>query len=725
MRHGWLLTMGLVSCGVMAQTSPYAKWEQARQAECDRAATGNAIEDMSRCATRKIERALANGLLQKAEVDSCLDQGRQRRGRGSAELGAWSVCGLQDKVRRALQPTTPAQADEPSLSQAQFTGARVLRLDIKPAVSSGPGLASRPWRRADIVSPLYAGRYLLMPNRGLDNLRYYAQAPQELERLCPDLRGVPDFVEALPYALSNVNETLGRTRSGDVSPSETAQIILLFGQIITTAGVDCDKVPDERRNACEAGRDPKNTVLPSLDAIHDMQALVGAHGCASTQVRRFTSNLAGYFRNLRLDGGATSGLPPPDTPAGAAYLQIFDQCARQAGGGSADRWCGCHVRQLHERLGSAPDALGKLDALTRDPFVDFSFGLRGDGIIEPPSHFDTGGRIAYPRLTPSGACAEHASTIAYWRADTVPRTTACLEQRSASVPDRCTYRAAWGSFSVDATPRCPELIDSRVWGSAEVRCTAGSAAAAQSPSQVDASGMRRFRHCPGHGYPCVTVLEIDREVPSGFLPPPPAFKSGELPVDLRIPRQKSPGSLIGLTIGVDETTLTMELIPMGNTRPEPELRAFRVDVYHLIAEDKALVLDCRYRDDKRRLYWYRSLPERVARRNFTLNVDYHPLLRIGPPRDWCPAAPGSFVELPAPPPAPAEPSRPTPAGRADPNRQAEKDRRHCDFLARAVEKARDADATRPNKATAKRLNQYEQKYAEDCPGGAPPGTAIR
>lgn len=706
-----LITCALAAAAASA-ASPFVEWDQARAAECARSATGNTVSDMGACAAHKIDKALADGLLDKAEADRCLEQGRQRGGRGSAELSAWSTCGLRDRVRQALQPAGQPRASAPQVAQGQFTRGRIERLAIQPRSNTGAPLATVPWKRADIVAPLYAGRYPLLPNRGMDNLRYYAQLPQDLARLCPELAQVPDFVDALPYAWENVKETLGRSRTGDVSGTEAAQLILMFGQMIGSMGTDCDKVPDHQRDACIASQDPKQAVLPSLDAAADANALVRAHGCASPQVRRFTGNLTGYLRNLRLDSGATTGLPAPDTPAGAAYLRLFDQCSRQAGGGSADRWCGCHVRQLHEQIGAGAGAVARLDELSADPFVDFSFGLREDGTIAPPSHFRTGVRHAYPRLDARGDCSAHASSIAFWRQDTLPRTTACLVKRSGGGPERCTYDTAWGSFSVDAAPRCPALIDSRVWGGLEVQCAAHGGAAALAPSTVLGDGIRRFRHCPEAGMPCWTILAVERAVPAGYLPPASVLRPDELPVEVRIPEQKASGSLIGITIAADESALQMVASETLRGRPEPERRAFRVDIHRVIGEDKAMVLACRYRDERERRYWYGSIPDRVARRDFGLDVDHHPLLAIGPPRTWCPAAAESVAAAAMPP--SIEATRPTREERARAADSQRREERRCASLLRALETAREDAGRRPSTAAERRLAYAERKHAEAC-----------
>lgn len=716
MRRLLLLFSALLgSSAADAQLSPFVQWEQAVEAQCARTQTGDAVADMSSCAARKIEKALADGLVPQSDVDRCLTAARQRRGRGSPELAAWSTCGLKDAVSRALRPASTATAPaEPALQKAQFIRARVERLDLRATATGGSPLAPQSWRRADIVPPLYAGRFTLLPNKGLDNLRYYSQLPQDLARLCPELQGVPDFVDALPYAFANFNETLSRTRTGDVSTTETAQLILMFGQVLTTAGQDCDKVPDYRRDACEAGRDPKNSVLPSVDAQQDAQLLVRAHGCRSPQVQRFTGNLASYFRSLRLDGGGAGGLPAPDTPAGAAYLKIFEQCARQAGGGAADAWCGCHVRDLHERHGGAADP-AMLSALAADPFVDFSFGLRPDGSIEPPAHIVRHGvRLQYPRLGPRSACAQHVGAIERWRESTPPRTTACLEQKDGPGPQRCTYRTTWGVFQVEASPQCPALIDSRVWGAEELQCRAGSPSAALSPSQVDASGMRRHRNCPGSGMPCTTVWTLERDVPPGFVPPMPALKPDELPLVLSIPQQQAAGSLIGLTVGLDESSVQSALGDLQRQRPEPERRAFFVDIYRVITEDKALVLACRYRGETQRLYWYGSVPRRVAARDFSLQVGYHPLLSVASPRTWCPASAEPLVAVAAAPPVPTEPPRPTPTERAEAKQDAARDARLCAAMARNLEKAREAARQRPSSAAERRVSYSEEKYRERC-----------
>jgi len=134
----------LVSSTASAQPSPFVQWTQAIEEECARSQTGNTIADMSSCASRKIERALADGLIQQADVDRCLAAGRQGRGRGSPELSAWSTCGLQDTVRRVLRPAPTAAAPAAPLpQQAQFIHGRVERLDLRPPATGGPALTGQ------------------------------------------------------------------------------------------------------------------------------------------------------------------------------------------------------------------------------------------------------------------------------------------------------------------------------------------------------------------------------------------------------------------------------------------------------------------------------------------------------------------------------------------------------------------------------------------------------
>jgi hypothetical protein len=694
-----------------AQLSPYVTWERAVRAECDKHASGRQIDDMSACAQRMIDQALKDGFLTEQDVERCMARSREGpRGRGSPALAAWSACGLRNSVARALAPPPAPAPAAPAHVDSQFSEGKVEAVRVRALGTQGPALATRPWQRADIVPPLYAGRFTLLPNRGLDNMRYYSQTVHELKRLCPEVGNVPDFTEALPYAIENFNDTLKRAGRGDVSPTETAQIILAVGHMLTSGADNCDTVPDHEYDACLARKDPKSSVLPSLDAVADVRHLVQAHGCASPQLRRYAGNLAGYFRKLRLDGGSSAGLPAPDTPVGAAYLRVFDQCARQAGGGSADRWCGCQVRRLHDRHGDSPTNLEPLEALARDPWVDFRFRQLDNRTILPESHFESRAGLSYPRLPSIGPCAEESSAIRFWRQDTAPRTTACLVSESPATPSRCTYETAWGRFSVTAAPRCPLVIDSRIWGGEELQCKPGMPAAAVAPSQIGADGVRRHRRC-GTGMPCVTVLTYERAVAPGFMPSPVTFSPAELPAEIHLPEQKAAGSLFSITVGATESSLQGYVSDLTRGRPEAERRAFFMDVYRLVTEDKSLLLECRYRGDGARFFWYRSVPERVVRRDLSLDVAYHPLLQLGAAQAWCPPSAGPALVLSAPA-EPVPPRRPTQQERRDEARQQKKDDQRCAYLTRQVENAQEAAARRPNAATERRLGAMQQKLEE-------------
>lgn len=105
--HGFMLTIALPAAAGPA----YAAWERATRAEC--LSPGRAGSDaLSRCSTAMMERAVAEGHLTQAQVDSCRAQEEVRQRGRATEFAAWTRCGLRDTVQASIdspRPQTHAQ----------------------------------------------------------------------------------------------------------------------------------------------------------------------------------------------------------------------------------------------------------------------------------------------------------------------------------------------------------------------------------------------------------------------------------------------------------------------------------------------------------------------------------------------------------------------------------------------------------------------------------------
>ena len=89
----------------------YAAWERAIRAECLSSGRGGA-DELSRCATTMMERAVAQGHLTQAQVDACRAQEQVRQQGRATEFAAWARCGLRDAVQASIdspKPQTNAQ----------------------------------------------------------------------------------------------------------------------------------------------------------------------------------------------------------------------------------------------------------------------------------------------------------------------------------------------------------------------------------------------------------------------------------------------------------------------------------------------------------------------------------------------------------------------------------------------------------------------------------------
>lgn len=704
--------------GTAHAADDFQSWKDAIRSSCP--TTGDAVADLSACAQRYLDRAIADGRLTQADIDTCVARGRpERRARAGPALSAWSgACGLERRVRATFSREPVAATKPVAAPRGELREARIESITL-PAAKPGAVLSTRNLRRPDIVSAVFEGRFALVPNRGLDNLRYFAQTIGEFGQRCPGSDRSIAMLDALPYLADNLGDTVARLRTGDVSETEFVQLLAGAVQVFEHDDpCSFDHVHPNDYDQCVAARKEAPAVLPSVDALNDVDVLLSRHGCQAPETQRYLDNLAAYLRQARLSATSVTGLPPADTPAGQRYRQVFDQCARQAGGGAADRWCGCFVRDLHAKAGADASAL---EALMKEPFVDFSYGLRADGTMVPPGGLTTPGRDIEYRLTSArGRCGGDVAPIRWWREATLPRVTACLAPERSS-GDRCTYRTAWGSFSARAVGPCPVRIDSRVWGAQEVQCTTTAGGqATEVLGTVDVDGTRRRRDCSIR--PCVTLLAVEQDVPAGFLPKRPTITRDDVPLVLTVTRQKAPGSLSGIVVGASPATLVNAFADPVRSRGLASL--IRGDIERVLAEDDGVVLQCLYEGQAPRWYWFESVPGRVHDRAFEASIPDHPLLAVAGPRDWCPATPEAMPERPpttrdiasrSSPPSPtqAEP-RGAEAARARDTRLADQQRRRCDRSAASLARIREMAERSDRSSRQALLARQEAKHEEMC-----------
>lgn len=112
--HGFMLVIALPAAAGPA----YSAWERSIRAECLSPGRGGS-DDLSRCSTTMMERAVAEGHLTQAQVDSCRAQEQVRQRGRATEFAAWARCGLRDTVQVSIdsaRPQTNAQ-DRPAGSR--------------------------------------------------------------------------------------------------------------------------------------------------------------------------------------------------------------------------------------------------------------------------------------------------------------------------------------------------------------------------------------------------------------------------------------------------------------------------------------------------------------------------------------------------------------------------------------------------------------------------------
>ena len=457
-----------------------------------------------------------------------------------------------------------------------------------PARSNDPAtLPEAGYRRGDMLVNIYNGRFGLAPAGGLDNVRYYAQAFGELAEQCPNLGLAEARYQVLPYIVANMRDTVERVQAGRGTQAELLQMgWYLLLQLRENSACTYDPSVTSKAEAqvrCNsAGRATSEVgVLPSVDAAHDVTLFVGRNACTSSAAARLARQMIAFGRQAHARLQFTARMPGPDTPAGRSYMQIFENCSRQAPDNAADGWCSCYV----QTLSSVNPPSDVLKALSNNPFVDGATYMTWVSANVP------GGDRLY-------ACSDRDhGRLSNSRAYGAPRTTACLVD-AAPKPSGdylCTFRAAWGDFTTTEMSCRPE-INSRRWGYREVDCGA-------SGTELSRKGPRDWR------LGIYRMVDYEQPVPDDFVAPLPADARKTAPIRIRLLKRAKRGLLVSMEL----SGVSVLPIPADFATGSPLERAtFALD------QEGALLLECRYVGSSSglvevRTYWYEKVPEYVSR----------------------------------------------------------------------------------------------------------------
>lgn len=443
------------------------------------------------------------------------------------------------------------------------------------------------YRRPEIIGNIYQGKFDLVPATGLDNLRYYAQTVADLTAQCPALGLEAAKFQIFPYLLSGVADLMHRFQTGQLSQSEAVQAawMAMLG-LSQHASCQYDPALGSRAQAqarCDAAARAWADlgILPSPDATRDVSIFLGRYGCHSEQARHLARQLVRFGRTSHTRSHFFEPMPPPNSPAGRTLAAIFTNCTRRSIDERTADWCGCYVRTVY-RLHPGRDILA---ALADNPFVDGSTYLSW-----MVAHVPGGEKLLKCERTLYGRPD--------WGASHAPRTTACLIDQAASpgAAAECRYRAAWGEFTL-TRQQCPAQITSRRWGYREVDCAAGGAVATPAPGpRVWRSGV-------------FTMIDYERELEPGFVPPLPADARDMLPLAVRLLKETRAGRLTSMSL----TVLTdLHLLMLGMPMRLSSLSGAAIAA---LDQEGALILKCTYKSDageRSRMFWFERVPELVA-----------------------------------------------------------------------------------------------------------------
>jgi hypothetical protein len=519
---------------------------------------------------------------------------------------------IQREQEKAAAPAPVSRvAAAPSEEPKTSVITKIFDAERGPATTPSrmPPLDTTGFRRGDMLGPIYDGRFEFATAAGLDNIRYFIQTVGDLASRCKNLDMEAAKFQVLPYVVAGAKDAWQRILALKASDSEYFQAAWLL-MLQMNANFKCEYNPrglttrDQAQANCNAAGAAARDfgVLPSLDAATDITLFLGRYGCQSRETRHLARQLVEFARLAHTRLQFTAAMPSPTSPEGKAYARMFENCARKLSDNQADDWCGCYVRTLH----SLNPPAGVLEDLSNNPFVD------ADTYMSWVSGNVPGGEAVYK-------CAYKHSL--YGRA-MAERTTACLigQQPKAEGDRLCSYRAAWGEFTL-AAATCDSTITSRIWGYREVDCAAEG-------RPVTASAGPRIWNEGSHQY-----IDYENEVPDSLVPDLPSDARSKRSVVVRFLKRDTPGALhsmhlTGLSPGMlrvfDDRTLTLML---------PDEIA--------VDREKARVLQCQYNADKgtvwTHLFWFEKVPDHVAQGRLTKALTPHPFDRIRGARSKCPA----------------------------------------------------------------------------------------
>jgi len=464
---------------------------------------------------------------------------------------------------------------------------RINESELGPKARPGypPPLTEGGFARGDLIVNIYNGRFELAPAGGFDNVMYYTHVVAGLADKCPNLGMEAAKFQMLPYIVSNAKDMFERLMKGRATTSElfvmgwglmstlNTQAACTYDSRFDTldkAQVRCDSTAQLARDA-----DADVASFLSIDALHDVTLFVGRHACTSELTAHLARQLVAFGRQAHARLQFVGSMPGPDTPTGRMYVDMFENCSRQAPDNYADGWCACYV----QTLARANPPAHVVEALAKNPFVDGATYMRW-----------VAGSV--PGANALFTCSERNPGIGGIGQSRAPRTTACLlDDRSQADGDRlCTYRAAWGDFTkTDAS--CKQEITSREWGYREVSCATGGV-------ELSARGPREWKSG------LYRVLDYEQTVADDFTPPLPSDARQTVPLSIRLLKRDKAGLLRGVELS--GMSLTNKVPPeFANLGP---LERATLALY----QEGALLLICDYVGAPQRTYWYEKLPGFVA-----------------------------------------------------------------------------------------------------------------
>ena len=512
---------------------------------------------------------------------------------------------LEEARRQAAPPVVGRPPQEPGTSLIT----KIFEAELGPARAPGGmrPLDTTGYRRGDMLGPIYDGRFEFATAGGLDNIRYFAQAVGDIARRCTNLDLEAAKFQVLPYVAAGAKDLIQRIGAGKASDSEYFQATWLM-MLQLNSHWKCQYDPrglttrDQAQASCDAASSAASEfgVFPSLDAATDITLFLGRYGCESRETRHLVRQLVEFARLAHTRLQFTSAMPPPSSPEGKAYARMFENCARQQADNAIDGWCGCYVRTVHSVNPSAQI----LDHLSNNPFVD------GSTYMQWVAANLKGGGAVYD-------CSRQHSTVGR---RTAQRTTACLigQQPAADGDHSCTYRAAWGEFTLE-NATCEPEVNSRVWGYREVDCAAGARTVGPT------AGPRIWKEGPYH------YIDYEGPVPVTFVPDLPPTARDRVTTIVRLLTRKSPGELREMQVtGVSFGTIRVD--PRKHELVDADMLA--------VAQEDARVLICSYNAEKGLQwvdrYWYERVPAHVSQGRLSKAITPHPFDQLKGAATKCP-----------------------------------------------------------------------------------------